>query len=199
MPSERFHNLKQVKKRTFLKMAYKEFALHSYEGASITRLVTDLKMAKGSIYQYFEDKKDLYNYLVEHAEKHLLKVVDKTCLLPTAGEDFKKWLEKITLIQVKFLLAIPAYALLFIKNKADYGAEEPVFFVKDKIEEASDITGVKLSAEHVYILHNLPLLIFSFITNSEKADLNKIINSDSSIAVPTDKLLYLCEAFLQKT
>ncbi|MCF6351506.1 MAG: TetR/AcrR family transcriptional regulator [Cyclobacteriaceae bacterium] len=199
MPSNRFNNLKQVKKRTFLKRAYKEFALHSYEGASITRLVADLKMAKGSIYQYFEDKEDLYNYLVAHAEKQLLEVIEKTCLLPKSGEYFDKWIEKIILIQVKFLLAIPSYALLFIKHNAEFSKVESLAFTLEKIERANKITKRGLSTENIYRLQKLPLLIFNFVIVSNKIDLFESISSDSNIELPTNKLLYLCEAFLQKS
>jgi len=198
MPSERFYNLKPVKRRTFLKMAYKEFALHSYEGASITRLVGDLKMAKGSIYQYFDDKEDLYNYLIEHAENQLIELFDKTCPLPQSDDDFYKWIEKAILIQVKFLLAIPSYALLFNKHQSDFLGKESEPFIKRKVMEASEITGEQLSNERLYLMQNFPLLIFSFITHSEKIKIDSIINSNSSIDIPTDKLLYLCEAFLQK-
>jgi len=198
MPSERFHNLKQVKKRTFLKMAYREFALHSYEGASITRLVADLKMSKGSIYQYFEDKEDLYNYLVAHAEKHLFDVIEKTCPLPKRGDCFDKWLERIILIQVKFLLAMPSYALLFIKHNAEFSKIESLAFIKEKIERANKITRRNLSSENIYRLQNLPLLIFNFVIASKKINLFESISSDSNIELPTNKLLYLCEAFLQK-
>ncbi len=199
MPSERFYNLKSVKRRTFLKMAYKEFALHSYEGASITRLVGDLKMAKGSIYQYFEDKEDLYNYLIEHAADQLVELFDKTCPLPQSDDDLNKWLEKALLIQVKFLLAIPSYALLFNKNKADFGGINALSLINKKIEIAIKVTGEKVSIEYFYLVQNLPLIIFNYIAYTDKIELDKIINSDSSIDVPTDKLLYLCEAFLQKS
>ncbi len=198
MPSERFHKLKSVKKRTFLKMAYKEFAMHSYEGASITRLVGDLKMAKGSIYQYFVDKEDLYKYLVDHAEKQLLEVVDKTCPQPLKTASFNKWLEKTMLVQVKFLLTIPVYAALFKKNKLEANAKNRFDSIKSSIIEAGNITNTILSPQALFSLSFLPFIIFDFIIETEEVDLYKIIISDSSIEVATDKLLYLCEAFLER-
>ncbi len=198
MPSERFHKLKSVKKRTFLKMAYKEFALHSFEGASITRLVGDLKMAKGSIYQYFIDKQDLYQYLIEHAEHQFEELITRTCPAPQKNDSFNDWLTKATLIQAKFLLAIPSYALLFIKYQADFNTPELVAFMYKNIEQASSNCRENIDASSKYQMVQLPFLLFNYIISSEKIDINKIINSDSSIEVATDKLLYLCEAFLRK-
>ncbi len=198
MPSERFYKLKQVKKRTFLKMAYKEFALHSYEGASITRLMGDLKMAKGSIYQYFEDKQDLYLYLVEHAHQQLHDVVRKTCPAPHSEDDFNAWFSNLLLIQLKFLMAVPAYTSLFIKHSAEYKMGARLSFMEAPIEEASRVTNTNIPIEKAFYLNNLPFLVFDFILQSEKIDLYEIIKSDSSIVIPTDKLLYLCEAFFKK-
>lgn len=46
----------------------KEFALNNYDNASISRIVETLGIAKGSVYQYFDDKFDLWMYLKEEAE-----------------------------------------------------------------------------------------------------------------------------------
>ena len=45
----------------------KEFAEHPYEQASLSRIVENCGIAKGSMYQYFEDKLDLYLYIVDLA------------------------------------------------------------------------------------------------------------------------------------
>ncbi len=195
MPSERFHKLKQVKKRTFLKMAYKEFALHSYEGASITRLVADLKMAKGSIYQYFNDKEDLYNYLVEHAYSQLHTLLTKACPLPKVSNEFDTWYKNYLLVYTKFFCAFPSYALLIKRNKTDYPNAEYAKLVTQMITQSAN--GM-LSKERLYFLCLLPQIIFTFILKSEKIDMFEIINSDKGLDISSDKLLYLCEAFLNK-
>ena len=43
-----------------------EFSCKSYKDASITALVEQPGIAKGSIYRYFEDKLDLFLYLHLH-------------------------------------------------------------------------------------------------------------------------------------
>ncbi len=195
MPSERFYKLKQVKKRSFLKMAYKEFALHSYEGASITRLVADLKMAKGSIYQYFENKEDLYNYLVEHAYSQLQTLLTKAFPAPDSSAEFDNWYKQYLMVYIKFLCAIPSYALLVDRNKIDYPKAGKNKFTDDMISKSSNNN---LSNEKTYLLTSLPLLIFNYILKLEQVDVKKLIETGNSLDIPSDKLLYLCEAFLKR-
>jgi AcrR family transcriptional regulator len=70
LPKETFYNLPDDKRKTIEKTAIKEFAKYGYDKASITRIVENCSIAKGSFYQYFDDRKDLYFYLVTRvAEK----------------------------------------------------------------------------------------------------------------------------------
>ncbi|NJN32154.1 MAG: TetR/AcrR family transcriptional regulator [Synechococcales cyanobacterium RM1_1_8] len=72
MPSPTFFNLPDPKRQRIVELAIAEFASHDYDSASITMLVKQAKIAKGSLYQYFEDKKDLYLYLVDLAAQQKL-------------------------------------------------------------------------------------------------------------------------------
>jgi AcrR family transcriptional regulator len=73
MPKETFDNLPEEKKGRILEVAITEFADNAYEAASISKIVRKAGIAKGSFYQYFEDKKDLYIYLVELGTQEKLK------------------------------------------------------------------------------------------------------------------------------
>ena len=57
MPKDTFTNLPEEKRRHFLNIAIKEFAEHPYNTASISEIVRQAGIAKGSVYQYFENKK----------------------------------------------------------------------------------------------------------------------------------------------
>jgi len=67
MPKETFHQLKSDKKELITNAFLREFALKPYDEASISEVVKKLGIAKGSIYQYFKDKMDLFLYLIEKA------------------------------------------------------------------------------------------------------------------------------------
>lgn len=65
MPKETFFNLPGEKRQLLIDLALDEFAANSYRTASISRIVEQAGIAKGSFYQYFDNKRDLYLYLLE--------------------------------------------------------------------------------------------------------------------------------------
>lgn len=67
MPKATFLNLEAERREGIIAAAVEEFAQHPYEQASLTRIVENCRIAKGSMYQYFEDKLDLYLYIVDLA------------------------------------------------------------------------------------------------------------------------------------
>lgn len=64
MPTNTFFNLPEEKKNKILKAANKEFARVPLEQVSIKNIVEDAEIARGSFYQYFEDKEDLFDYMM---------------------------------------------------------------------------------------------------------------------------------------
>ncbi len=84
MPKSTFFNLPEEKKEKIVESAIDEFAQYSYQQASINRIVEKAEIAKGSFYQYFDDKKDVFKYILERSgeEKmvyltHILRDLDK--------------------------------------------------------------------------------------------------------------------------
>jgi len=69
MPKQTFFNLSEDKRRLVEAAAIDEFAERGYEGASISQIVARAEVAKGSFYQYFEDKHDLFMHLVDLAAR----------------------------------------------------------------------------------------------------------------------------------
>ncbi|WP_423189914.1 TetR/AcrR family transcriptional regulator [Alkalibacterium sp. f15] len=64
MPTQTFFNLPEDKKKRLIAGAMKEFSAKSLNEASISNIVKNAKISRGSFYQYFEDKKDLYFFLI---------------------------------------------------------------------------------------------------------------------------------------
>ncbi|MBP7960646.1 MAG: TetR/AcrR family transcriptional regulator [Caldilineaceae bacterium] len=80
MPKETFFNLPEQKRQMIEEAAIDEFAAWGYDNASITRIVIACQIAKGSFYQYFEDKKDLYTYLIMHIGEEKLTFLSPVTL-----------------------------------------------------------------------------------------------------------------------
>jgi len=64
MPKPTFFNLPDAKRDRLVDLAIDEFAAHPYRQASLSRIVAAAGIAKGSVYQYFDNKLDLYTWLV---------------------------------------------------------------------------------------------------------------------------------------
>ncbi|MEL7142214.1 MAG: TetR/AcrR family transcriptional regulator [Cyanobacteria bacterium J06643_4] len=76
MPKPAFFNLSEKKRQKITDLAIAEFASADYDNASISNIVKQAKSAKGSFYQYFEDKKGLYLYLVDSASVQRIEFIE---------------------------------------------------------------------------------------------------------------------------
>jgi len=117
MPLKTFERLSNEKRQLFLKEALREFAEHGYNEASITRLVENLGIAKGSVYQYFSDKFDLYNYLIEQSYKKLIKIrqfIDRRNFV-----EISTWFLNRTAAEIKFAQEFPYDFSLINRIKRD--------------------------------------------------------------------------------
>ncbi|MBI9047068.1 MAG: TetR/AcrR family transcriptional regulator [Anaerolineaceae bacterium] len=67
MPKETFYNLPKEKREGIVNILLEEFSEQTYKSVSISRIVEKAGIAKGSFYQYFEDKADCSLHLVNLA------------------------------------------------------------------------------------------------------------------------------------
>ena len=76
MPKQTFYNLPEHKRKTIELAALDEFSEYGFDASNMNRIVENSRIAKGSFYQYFEDKKDLYFYLIDTLFTKKMKAVD---------------------------------------------------------------------------------------------------------------------------
>ena len=65
MPTTTFFNLPPPKREKLLRAAVAEFARRPYGEVSITRIIQAAEIPRGSFYQYFADKTDLFRYVLQ--------------------------------------------------------------------------------------------------------------------------------------
>ncbi len=65
MPTERFARLPSEKKKSIFQAALAEFSRVPFEKASINKIIKNADISRGSFYTYFEDKRDLLEYVFE--------------------------------------------------------------------------------------------------------------------------------------
>ncbi|WP_319421021.1 TetR/AcrR family transcriptional regulator [Pleurocapsa sp. FMAR1] len=115
MPNQTFFNLPDKKRKTITDLAIAEFASHDYDSASITKIVKQAKIAKGSFYQYFEDKKELYLYLVDLASKEKLAFLQQA-EPPEPNMGFFLYLRWLFGVGTKFDLTHPALSQIVYRT-----------------------------------------------------------------------------------
>lgn len=71
MPSDKFLKLPLDKKKILIDATKREFSIHKYEDASVNKIIKSINMPRGSFYLYFENKQDLYLYILKSYIKEL--------------------------------------------------------------------------------------------------------------------------------
>lgn len=74
MPKQTFYNLSEEKRNLIDEVLKDEFSKKPYKDCNVKNIVERLSIARGSFYQYFEDLKDCYYYILDKETKdvHLL-------------------------------------------------------------------------------------------------------------------------------
>ena len=67
-----FFRLRAEKRERILAAARREFSEHVYEKSSINRILDEAGVPKGSFYQYFDDKSDLFFLCIRSVYKKIL-------------------------------------------------------------------------------------------------------------------------------
>lgn len=85
MISPTFQNLKEDKKNRIIDAALVEFSTRPFNEASITNIVKNADISRGSFYQYFGNKENIYKYLVNFLyAKHREELV--SLLIENSGQ-----------------------------------------------------------------------------------------------------------------
>jgi TetR/AcrR family transcriptional regulator len=75
MPKSTFYNLSDEKKSRIFDAALQEFSVRTFSQASLNQIIKNADIPKGSFYQYFDSKEDLYLYLMEVPSKEKLEIL----------------------------------------------------------------------------------------------------------------------------
>jgi AcrR family transcriptional regulator len=135
MPTKTFNNLAERKRNKIIEASLKEFSLNKYSSASINNIVKNAGVSKGSMYQYFDNKKDLYLYLLEVASDKKLNYISEN--VNTSKLKMFELIKEIHLIGAKFDLTNPKYSMLII-NALNETTNEELNNINKKLKEKSD-------------------------------------------------------------
>lgn len=101
MPKQTFFNLSRQKRQNIEQAALDEFAEYGFDASNMNRIVERSKIAKGSFYQYFENKKDLYFHLIDSLFKKKIEYVEPV-LKSYRQHSFSHNLERLIRLGLEF-------------------------------------------------------------------------------------------------
>ena len=115
MPTDTFFNLSDEKRERIIDAALKEFANRSYHKSRITAIADDAGIAKGSFYQYFEGKKDLFGYIMKLIVKKKFEYINQDMMVNQQKYEFFELLREMYVSGFRFAKDNPK--LVAIGNK----------------------------------------------------------------------------------
>lgn len=87
MPTSTWERLPEARRTAVITAAEDEFATHGFSGGSLNTIARNAGVAKGSLFQYFRDKSDLYAYLSERASLRIRADLSAAIEAADWGED----------------------------------------------------------------------------------------------------------------
>ena len=93
MPKDTFFRLSEEKKQRIQDAAFEEFCRVPYSQASINKIIKAAEIPRGSFYQYFVDKEDLFVYLISLKSEEVSEALCK--ILRAEQGDLFRFLDKI--------------------------------------------------------------------------------------------------------
>lgn len=127
MPKQTFNNLDVERQSQIMTASLDEFSSFSYAEASTNRICKNAGIAKGSFYQYFEDKLDLYVTLLTQSADVKMTIFGET-LKNLDNLTFLEQIRALYLCGIEFAIQNPKYSSL-----ADKFAHEKNESVKQSV------------------------------------------------------------------
>ena len=121
----KFYNMESEKQERIINVALKEFARNGYDKASTNEIVKEAEISKGSLFNYFNSKKELYLFLLDYVTEMIEKIYAEVDWNET---DFFERMRQIGLLKFKIYKKFPE-AFNFLKALA----HEDVAEVKSEI------------------------------------------------------------------
>lgn len=107
-----FQSLSSEKREKIFKSAAEEFAEHGYKKASVNSIVKSAGISKGSLFQYFSTKRNLFKGLVDMASEEV-KIYLKNVREQTRHLNFFDRLDRVIRSGLEFIDRHPALSRIY--------------------------------------------------------------------------------------
>jgi AcrR family transcriptional regulator len=107
MPRPTWDNLDADRRERVLLAAMAEFGSHGYSGGSLNVIARDAGVAKGSLFQYFDDKFDLFAHVAEQTSLRIYATMQPYLAAVGDGERFAEHFAGLVDVWIAYMGAHP--------------------------------------------------------------------------------------------
>lgn len=125
MPTKTFLSLNKEKQALIFRIALDEFADYGFSQASTNRICRRAHISKGSMFQYFENKEDLFIYTVQKALKEIINMYRTENITYNDSMDLKEIFNSACLQMIRFYEKLPKHYRLYLR--INYEVDYPDF------------------------------------------------------------------------
>ena len=173
MPSKTFINLPEEKKKKLIISAMNEFSNNTFIDASINKIIINAGIPRGSFYMYFEDKVNLFEYIIDSYTIRLKEIVNNS-LKSTKGdlrETFSILYDEtfIRIKKIKYNIFFKNVFIFFNLNRDKFLSKGHNLFeeVKENINK-DNIKSDDLEFVFTTLMHTLFIGISDALQNDEE-------------------------------
>ncbi|MTK64164.1 MAG: TetR/AcrR family transcriptional regulator [Methanobacterium sp.] len=128
------------RKNELIDAALDEFSAHSYQNASLNKIIKNAGISKGKFYYHFEDKKEFYLFLQEAAYQEQIEFQDKRMdeLVKGSKLDFFEKIKLRTQIGAECAASFPKYVqftMKFLNEKESEETKEIIEYVNSFVKK----------------------------------------------------------------
>lgn len=152
MPTETFYRLPEQKRQRLLDAIRRELVRVPFSKLSVNRVIRDAEIPRGSFYQYFADREDLYRYVISDYAAFMETSV-KQALIDSRGDIFSATLAgfEITVLfakqQENMMLLANLFSEVDFKRFFSEGCpHERPMFVTSELLPLIDVTRLEIKS-----------------------------------------------------
>lgn len=152
MPTKIFTELDEKKQERIIDAALKEFAEYGYENASTNRIVKTCGVSKGSLFKYFENKEELYFYLIDTVSA---RMAEETRLdINRLSKDLYERVIAYSVTEISWYAANPVKGRFLIGIASESGSDIGRKIIDRYGEKSEDIYETLLKGVDMSGFHN---------------------------------------------
>lgn len=152
MPTKLFTELDSEKKERITEAALEEFAEYGYENGSTNRIVKACGVSKGSLFKYFENKEDLYFYLIDSVSAQMTE--EMSVNFSRLSKDLYERVIEYSVSEISWYIENPVKGRFLIGVASETGSDIGRKIIERYGEKSTDIYETLLKGVDMSGLHN---------------------------------------------